>query len=216
MTRIPALCLLLAAVLAGPVAAAQTVLVELFASQNCRACPKAHDTLRTVSEADPDVLVLTWSVDYWDYLGEDDPMAMGESKDRQLAYVERFSLRGPYTPQTVYNGVKQCPGNRPAAVRRNIDNVRAAGMPEASIARTPTHLVIRGDAAAAGMLTLVEYLPDSAHDTGMRNPVTRVQALQPFEGGELEIELPACASACAVLLETAEHGIPAALALPVG
>jgi hypothetical protein len=71
--------------------------------------------LKEVDAARDDVLILTWSVDYWDYLGGKDPMAMGESKERQRAYVDRFKLRGPYTPQTVYNGVEQCPGNKPTA-----------------------------------------------------------------------------------------------------
>ncbi|MEM7768305.1 MAG: DUF1223 domain-containing protein, partial [Pseudomonadota bacterium] len=113
----------------------QPVLVELFASHNCRACPKAHRTLKTVSAEDPDVLVITWSVDYWDYLGDADPMAMKESVERQHAYVEQFGLRGPYTPQTVYNGLAQCPGNRPRAVRRKIDKAREASAPGASITR---------------------------------------------------------------------------------
>ena len=47
----------------------QPVLVELFANQNCPACPKAHKTMREVSAERDDVLVLTWVVDYWDYLG---------------------------------------------------------------------------------------------------------------------------------------------------
>ncbi|MEM6666406.1 MAG: DUF1223 domain-containing protein, partial [Pseudomonadota bacterium] len=57
-------------------ASAKPILVELFASHNCQACPKAHQTLADVGAERDDVLILTWSVDYWDYLGEADPMAM--------------------------------------------------------------------------------------------------------------------------------------------
>ncbi len=214
MTRALIACLaLVCAFTAAPAAVAQAVLVELFSSQNCRACPMAHKTLRQIADADPDVFVLTWSVDYWDYLGEADPMALTESKDRQLAYVERFDLRGPYTPQTVYDGVKQCPGNRPGEVRRNIDMVRAERIRAAVISRTPDGLQIEGGPETAGDLTLVEYLPDGSHDTTMRNPVTRVHRLSQFAGGEARLALPACSTACIVVLESAEQGVTAFLPL---
>ncbi|MEM7768628.1 MAG: hypothetical protein AAF253_14270, partial [Pseudomonadota bacterium] len=124
-----------------------------------------------------------------------------------------FGLRGPYTPQTVYNGLAQCPGNRPRAVRRKIDKAREASAPGASITRMDASLLVEGGDAAAGSLVLVEFLADDAHDTGMRHPVTKVRTLTQFEGGKLEIAVPACTSACAVLLETPGHGIPAALKL---
>ena len=87
-----------------PAHAEGPMLVELFASKNCRACPAAYKTLKQVEAKRGDsVMVLTWAVDYWDYLGGKEKMALPESKERQRAYVEHFSLRGPYTPQSVYN-----------------------------------------------------------------------------------------------------------------
>lgn len=194
-------------------ATAQPVVVELFASQNCRACPTAHETLKKISEADSDILVLTWSVDYWDYLGEEDPMAMKESTDRQAGYVERFRLRGPYTPQTVYNGLSQCPGNRPRAVENNVRDARSQTLSSASITHTGTSLLIEGDENSAGRISVIEYLPDDAHSTDMRHPVTGIRTITQFKGGTLEIAVPACDKSCAVILETDAHGIPAALAL---
>ena len=104
-------------------ASAQPVLIELFSSHNCPACPQAHRTMAQVEAERDDVLILTWSVDYWDYLGEPDPMAMDISTHRQEAYVDRFNLRGPYTPQTVYNGAAQCQGNKPGDVARRLEEV---------------------------------------------------------------------------------------------
>ncbi|MEO1785828.1 MAG: DUF1223 domain-containing protein [Pseudomonadota bacterium] len=194
-------------------AVGQPVLVELFASQNCRACPKAHETLRAVEADGANVLILTWSVDYWDYLGDADPMAMEESVERQRAYVEKFRLRGPYTPQTVYNGVVQCPGNRPRAVTRNLGKASDVVLPRASITAVGGALVVEGEAGAAGAVTLVEYLPDSAHGTRMRNPVVRHALLGSFDGARLELAVPSCAHRCAVLLEMADRAVPAVLDL---
>ncbi|MEM9054569.1 MAG: DUF1223 domain-containing protein, partial [Pseudomonadota bacterium] len=102
------------------------VLVELFANQNCPACPQAHKTMREVDASRDDVLILTWTVDYWDYLGEPDPLAMPEAKDRQADYAEQLGVRAPYTPQSIYNGVKECPGPRKRQVLKNINTLAKA------------------------------------------------------------------------------------------
>ena len=97
------------------------VLIELFANQNCPACPKAHRTMKQVEAERDDVLILTWTVNYWDYLGDPDPMAMPAAKDRQMAYTDRLSLRAPYTPQSFYDGAKECPATKKRQIRRNIE-----------------------------------------------------------------------------------------------
>ena len=98
----------------------RSVLVELFANQNCPACPKAHRTMKQIEAERDDVFILTWTVNYWDYLGEPDPMALPIAKERQMAYTDRLSLRAPYTPQSFYDGAKECPGTRKRDIRRNI------------------------------------------------------------------------------------------------
>ncbi len=209
-------CLALAAAL--PVQAEEPAgpeLIELFSSQNCRACPKAHETLKAVNAARNDVLILTWSVDYWDYLGGDDPMAMEESKARQAAYVERFRLRGPYTPQTVYNGVKQCAGNKPSRVNKALAEV-------AEISRAPVRLRRDGDtvhlSGTPGELTdilLVNYLGGEANTTDMVNPVTKMRVLAPWIGGAISFDRSECPGTCAVIIQGAATG-PVLAALDLG
>lgn len=185
---------------------AQPVVVELFASQNCPACPKAHRTLRDVVKTNDDVLVLTWSVDYWDYLGEADPMAMPEAKARQAAYAERMSVRAPYTPQSVYDGVKQCPATRRKQVDKNIKGLR-----EAKLAQDPQLVQIGAQITIDGIcdnpmdVTLVEYLRDDLHETGMVNPVTRVEKIGVCEDGSKTFTAT-CEAQCAVLLQEPSYG----------
>lgn len=85
-------------------AAAKTpVVVELYTAQGCGACGEAN--LYAAKLADrPGVLVLTFPVDYWDYLGWTDTFAKPDFADRQKAYVAKLSLREPYTPQVVVDG----------------------------------------------------------------------------------------------------------------
>ncbi len=58
------------AVLAGPVTAAASevkAVLELFTSQGCSSCPKA-DKLLGEFAGNPNLIALSLSVDYWDYM----------------------------------------------------------------------------------------------------------------------------------------------------
>ena len=207
--------LALFASLAAPAAMADSpVLIELFASQNCRACPKAHKTLKAVESERSDVLILTWSVDYWDYLGGKDPMAMRESKERQRSYVDRFRLRGPYTPQTVYNGVEQCPGNKPKRVDAAIGKAKGQSPSGVTLERKADIVELDGKASGLTDIWYVDYLDGEDNQTDMVHPVTKVTALGPWLGGHTKIMLPACQSHCAVIVQEAGFG-PVLATLPV-
>jgi hypothetical protein len=207
--------LALLSTLAAPAAMAESpVLIELFASQNCRACPKAHKTLKEVEASRDDVLILTWSVDYWDYLGGKDPMAMGESKDRQRGYVDRFKLRGPYTPQTVYNGLEQCPGNKPGKVEAAISKVKKEPAPAVTLVRKGDGVELDGKARDLTDIWYVDYLDGADNTTDMIHPVTQVTALGPWLGGRTQIALPVCHSHCAVIVQEAGFG-PVLATLPL-
>lgn len=177
---------------------AEPVVVEIFASQNCAACPKAFSNLNEISETE-DLLVLTWSVDYWDYLATADPMAMPESKDRQSDYVERFELRGPYTPQAVFDGSDQVAGNRRSRVEKLI--AKQKSLPQTVRAQSIDNEKIRitGDAqATASDVLLVHYLSEYQGD--MPNPVIKYEQIGEWNGEDITYTLT-CSSACAVLVQ---------------
>ncbi|MFN3512684.1 MAG: DUF1223 domain-containing protein [Phenylobacterium sp.] len=93
------------------------VVVELFTAQGCASCSEANSNLAALAER-PGVLVLTFPVDYWDYLGWTDTFAQPEFAERQKAYVTRLDLREPYTPQVVVDGHAQTGGRDMEAVER--------------------------------------------------------------------------------------------------
>ncbi len=93
-------------------AAARTpVVVELYTAQGCASCGEANANLARLADQ-PGVLALTFSVDYWDYLGWADTFARPEFAERQKAYVTRLLLREPYTPQVVVDGQAQAVGSK--------------------------------------------------------------------------------------------------------
>jgi hypothetical protein len=105
-------------------AAKPPVLVELFTAQGCGSCNDANGYLGKLAER-PGVLALTYSVDYWDYLGWTDTFAKPEYAERQKAYVTRLKLREPYTPQVVVDGREEAQGQKTGEVDRL---VRAAAV----------------------------------------------------------------------------------------
>jgi hypothetical protein len=98
--------------LAGPAAAASApkAVVELFTSQGCSSCPPA-DQFLTELAGRPDVLALTFPVDYWDYLGWKDTLAQPAFTARQRAYASARNDKQVYTPQIVVNGLKPVVGS---------------------------------------------------------------------------------------------------------
>jgi hypothetical protein len=85
------------------------VVVELYTAQGCASCGEANAYVGKLAEK-PGVLALTFSVDYWDYLGWEDTFAKPAFAERQKAYVARLDLREPYTPQVVVDGRAQVGG----------------------------------------------------------------------------------------------------------
>jgi hypothetical protein len=193
--------------LAVPAQAEGPMLVELFASKNCRACPAAYKTLKQVeAERGDSVMVLTWAVDYWDYLGGKEKMALPESKERQRAYAEHFSLRGPYTPQSVYNGLEQAAGNKPTKVGAAIMKAEMAEPANVRLQSTGKKVVLTGQPEGLADIWWVAYLDTDDNTTKMPNPVTSVRQIGPWLGGKAEIDLPACASGCALIVQEAGMG----------
>lgn len=207
MKRIPILLALMLAVPAPAALAEKPVLIELFASQNCAACPKAHSTLKAVqAERGDNVLVLTWAVDYWDYLGSPDPMAIPAAADRQSAYTDRFGIRAPYTPQSVYDGAVQCPATRKKTVEANIKARDERAEPDAiSIATFAGGFSLDGQTPQPADVRLVEYLPEGGNPTGMVNPVTSSHLIGVWTGGHVTYDY-SCSHSCAVVVQQPGHG----------
>ena len=162
--------------------------------------------MQQIEEERDDVLILTWTVNYWDYLGEPDPMALPAAKDRQMAYTDRLSLRAPYTPQSFYDGAKECPGTKKRQIRRNIEkrlDLRAEVTPE--LIWDGETLQVTGESEATLELIKVEYLHGEANYTNMVNPVTNVASLGLLVEPDQAFEI-ACGSTCAVLLQEQDKG----------
>ncbi|REC58845.1 DUF1223 domain-containing protein [Rhodosalinus sediminis] len=109
--------------LAASVAAAgeRGVLVELFTSQGCSACPPADRLLGELAARD-DVIALSLHVDYWDYIGWADSFAQPRFTARQKAYARAAHSRSIFTPQIIVDGEDRIMGAKAMTV---MDRIRA-------------------------------------------------------------------------------------------
>jgi len=163
----------LCAALASPALSGggKKVVVELYTSQGCSSCPPADAFLAELAERD-DVIALSFHVDYWNYIGWDDPFSSAEATARQRAYGRTMRKRYVYTPQIVVDGRAETVGSDRSTVDNLIRMATAAQKIEIDVAHNKDGTAdIRVPAATgvdqrAGELWIGFY--DSAIETEIR------------------------------------------------
>jgi hypothetical protein len=104
-------------------AAETRAVLELFTSQGCDSCPAADKLLGELSK-EPALIAMTNAVDYWDYLGWKDTLALAGHGNRQRAYARVRGDRDVFTPQMIVNGAAQALGSDRSQIERAIVQTR--------------------------------------------------------------------------------------------
>ena len=102
--------------------------IELFTSQGCSSCPAADKLLGELAR-DPSLVTMSLPVDYWDYLGWKDTLALRGHTNRERAYADTRGDREVYTPQVVVNGIVHVLGSDKAAIEQAIAQTRQSAAP---------------------------------------------------------------------------------------
>lgn len=129
--------------------ASRPVVVEFFVSQACNQSPPAAELLQHIADR-PDIVALTWHVDYWDDFPAPgvgpwkDPFARPDFGARQMTYNSRIRGRAmKMTPQAVIDGAVSVAGAKREAVERRI--LEARFLDEMARPTPPTLMITRGD-----------------------------------------------------------------------
>jgi hypothetical protein len=200
--------------------------LELFTSQGCHSCPPADAILGEYAK-DPDILALSFPVDYWDYLGWKDTLASHENTVRQRAYSEARSQ--VYTPQVIVNGTAHVVGSNRQQIEAALNTSPPLPVPITMSPGTDSTTVTVGAATTTGKskgtIWLAMYddpvtVPiERGENTGKSvtyyNVVRKLRPIAMWKGKEVTIDLPkseldqAEVSRCAVILQTEhDNGLP--------
>jgi hypothetical protein len=154
--------------------------VELFTSQGCSSCPPANANLIKL-RARHDVLLLSFSVTYWDSLGWKDVFGREDYTSRQAEYEGHLGHSGPFTPQIVVNGTHDTVGNDFAAVADLLDKQGLAQGPQIELSQDSVRMAAAAAPASASDVWLVRYDPNVVNvavrrgeNTGRTLPHTNV------------------------------------------
>jgi hypothetical protein len=99
----------------------ETAVLELFTSQGCSSCPPADALLAELGKR-TDLVTLSYSVDYWNYLGWHDTLSSAANSDRQREYARVRGDGSVYTPQIVVDGITHVNGSNEAAIEMALRN----------------------------------------------------------------------------------------------
>ncbi|MET3601367.1 DUF1223 domain-containing protein [Martelella mangrovi] len=205
--------------------------LELFTSQGCSSCPPADKAAAALADQG-DIVVLSYHVDYWNYLGWTDTMSSRQNTERQYAYGEAMGRSGVYTPQAILNGRTQMVGTDVADLNQTFETLAADG----DGLNVPVSTTMNGDevlidiGAGTGKAdVLVVYFKhedkvaikdgeNKGRTITYRNIVTDVQTVGMWHGAPARITLPARvldpreSDGCAILLQaTGKKGQPGAI-----
>jgi hypothetical protein len=157
--------------------------IELFTSQGCSSCPAADLILGKLAGR-PDIVALSFHVNYWDYIGWKDRFASTESTERQRVYARTLKQRYVYTPEMVVDGRAHEPGVKESTIEGLLADARRR-----SSRRTTPELKRSADGAltirlAAAKLDqpadVIVFAYDRRHSTPIERGENRGRRLENF------------------------------------
>jgi hypothetical protein len=120
--------------------------LELFTSQGCSSCPPADALLAELGKR-PGLVALSYSVDYWNYLGWHDTLSSPANSERQREYARMRGDGSVYTPQVVVDGMVHVNGSNEAAIEMAMRNA-AKSLKDVKV---PVSMYAEGDTLVIGI-----------------------------------------------------------------
>jgi hypothetical protein len=212
------------ALASGVAAQVQGPVVELYTSQGCSSCPPADALLGELARRD-DVVALSFHVDYWDYIGWKDTLALPANTERQKSYAEALKARRVYTPQMVIDGAAHEVGSNRDGVLSELARARSRPRLDIRLERENGHVILRlpaGEANGDATIWLVRYDTvqpveiDRGENRGRtivyHNVVRETSSLGVWRGEPVEVTLSEAqllrggSGGCAVIVQEGLYG----------
>lgn len=215
---------LLAYALSARAADDDPVVVELFTSQACPACPPAEAFLGELAGRS-DIIALEYHIDYYDYSGWKDPFGDPDYTRRWRGYAQTLEARYEYTPFMVVGGAAHAVGSERAEVEQRIrvERRQSGERPSLTLELSEAAVIVNIDGRGpVGIFDIIVATYDGKHETAVTagenrgKILTNVHVVRGFRrvaqwtGGSVAVRVPLSEIAgnggCAVLLQRAGGG----------
>ena len=195
--------------------------IELFTSEGCNSCPPAEAYIGELGGR-PDVVALSYHVDYWDDLGWRDRFALRDSVARQNMYARALGRSSIYTPELVVDGRRDYVGSDRARIERALNEKRTGPRVEIDAGAAEIQVTLGApEQVTPAEVLLVTYLREAVSAIGRGenagrtlhefNIVRGVRVLGHWDGKSTSFHvarsaLPADATNVAVLVQPVGQG----------
>jgi hypothetical protein len=175
----------------------------------------------------PDIIGLSFHIDYWDYIGWKDPFALPENTRRQTKHARYLGLRHVYTPQMVIQGAVNAVGSNRRDVNKAIEQTKSIpylqiGMKRDKKSDALKVVVPASDRQERARIYLFAY--DDKHTTTVKggenggrvlsyyNVVRSTKKIGIWNGMKIKLFVPvadmiaAGRTGCAVIVQSRENG----------
>lgn len=193
------------------------ILVELFTSEGCSSCPPAD---RLLEKLDPQAIVLSEHVTYWNQGGWKDPFSSPAITARQQAYGRIFNIESVYTPEMVVDGESEFNGSDSRQAADAIAKAVHRKKADVRIARIDSGLRVEVDAmpgaaelflalaedSAASQVTAGENSGRHLHHVAVVRSIKKIGSVKRGASFSRVLELPRAADAQRVIVFLQESG----------
>ncbi|MCB9983865.1 MAG: DUF1223 domain-containing protein [Rhodospirillales bacterium] len=203
---------------------ATPIIVEMFTSKYCPACPSADRNFNQLLNENPNIIALACHVSYFNRGSRGDNLARPFCDARQNVYKLALNTGGIYTPMTIINGQTVITGIEKTDLdgaiqqtgnKRNNETYHPVGLSRNGqyLDISLPHIALPSAAGADIWLFEVENIPKGEGYTHYRNAVKNITKLLRWDGRKLNMAFPAEQKpgiSYALIVQTYKDGIIAA------
>jgi hypothetical protein len=194
------------------------VLVELFTSEGCSSCPPAD---RLLEKLDPQAIVLSEHVDYWNHQGWKDPFSSAAFTARQQQYSRMLNVADVYTPEMIVDGETEFNGSDSKQALQAIAKAASRKKADVRIVRTDAGLRVEIEGVPGSADVFLALAEDSAssqvsagenngrqlHHVAILRSMQKIGSVKRGAGFSKEVELPRPAAAQRVIVFLQPSGL---------
>ncbi len=171
------------------------MVVEIFTSRGCPACPPADRNFSSVLQSNPNIIGLSCHVTYFNKGRGTDIFSNAFCDARQAVYKLALGEKSIYTPMMVMNGKSITTGTTPEKLRIGLRNARAINLPPVGLKLNGQYLDIRLPSATLTQeadIWLFEYIksPQQSGYGQYRNTVSNITKLMRWKGQAMNMAFP--------------------------